>query len=60
MTISETNPIYDGLDLVISGAGVTVAVVGPHAFNSLLLTNGAVLTPSPCAGYSLRPPPVVL
>ncbi len=48
LTISETNTNYDGLDLVISGAGVTVAVDGPHALNSLLLTNGAVLTHSPC------------
>ena len=39
--ISETNTAYDGQDLVISGAGVTVAIDGPHAFHSLLLTNGA-------------------
>src|SRR6266568_1225625 len=32
------------LDLVIDGA--TVAIDGPHVFNSLLLTNGTVLTGS--------------
>ena len=42
-TITETNLAYEGQDIVISGAGVTVAIDGPHAFNSLLLTNGAVL-----------------
>ena len=41
-TITETNLTYDGQDIVISGA--TVAIDGPHGFNSLLLTNGAVLT----------------
>ena len=45
-TITETNLTYDGQDIVISGA--TVAIDGAHAFNSLLLTNGAVLTHSPC------------
>lgn len=42
--ISETNFAYDGQDIVIDGA--TVAIDGLHAFNSLLLTNGAVLTRS--------------
>ena len=46
ITISETNAIYDGQDIVISNA--TVSIDGSHAFNSLLLTNGAVLTHSPC------------
>jgi len=52
LTLSESNTSYDGLDLVISGAGVTVAMDGPHAFNSLLLTDGAVLTHSPCTETS--------
>ena len=42
LTLSETNTAYDGQDIVISGA--TVAIDGAHGFNSLLLTNGAVLT----------------
>lgn len=42
--ITEANTNYDGADLVISGAGVTVAMNGSHAFNSLLITNGAKLT----------------
>jgi hypothetical protein len=41
LTITETNFAYDGQDIVIDGA--TAAIDGPHAFNSLLLTNGAVL-----------------
>ena len=45
--ISETNTAYNGQDIVVSGA--TLTVDGPHAFNSLLLTNGAVLTHSPCS-----------
>ena len=45
-TITETNFAYDGQDIVISGA--TIAIDGPQGFNSLLLTNGAVLTHSPC------------
>ena len=48
LTLSETNPTYDGADLVISGAWVAVAMDGPPAFNSLLLTNGTVLTHSAC------------
>src|ERR1035441_9597300 len=48
MTISETNTNYDGQNLIISGAGVTVALDGPHPLNSLILTNGTVLTHSPC------------
>jgi hypothetical protein len=47
LTLSDTNTTYDGLDPLISGAGVTVAMDGPHSFNSPLLTNGAVLTHSP-------------
>ena len=46
LTLSETNAAYDGQDIVISGA--TLTVDGPHAFNSLPLTHGAVLTHSPC------------
>ena len=45
-TISETNASYDSQDIAISGA--TVTIDGPHSFNSLLLTNGAILTHSPC------------
>jgi len=43
--ISEANSTFDGQDIVVRGA--TLTVDGPHAFNSLLLTNGAVLTHSP-------------
>jgi hypothetical protein len=39
-------------DIVIDGA--TVAIDGPHAFNSLLLTNGAVLTHSPCTATEMH------
>jgi hypothetical protein len=46
LTLTETNFAYDGQDIVIDGA--TVVIDGPSAFNSLLLTNGAVLTHSPC------------
>ena len=46
-TISEANTSYDGQDIVIDGS-ITVTIDGSHAFNSLLLTNGAVLTHSPC------------
>ena len=44
--IAEGNTIYDGHDVVVDGAVATID--GPHSFNSLLLTNGAVLTHSPC------------
>lgn len=47
-TISETNTNYDGQDIVISGARVTMAIADTHAFNPFLLTNGPVLTHSPC------------
>lgn len=46
LTLSETNTTYDGQDIIVSAA--TLTLDGPHAFNSLLLTNGAVLTHSPC------------
>ena len=39
ITISETDTTYDGQDTVIDG---------PHSYNSLLLTNAAVLTHSAC------------
>jgi hypothetical protein len=42
--ISETNAASDGQAIVSSSAGVVVAIDGSHAFNSLLVTNGAVLT----------------
>jgi hypothetical protein len=41
LTISETNASYDGQDLIINNA--TVTINGAHSFNSLLLTNNAVL-----------------
>jgi len=40
--ISETNTAYDGQDMVIDG-NITVTIDGPHACNSLLATNGALL-----------------
>ena len=46
LTLSEANLTYEGQDIVVSGA--TLTLDGPHAFNSLFLTNGAVLTHSPC------------
>lgn len=52
LTIAENDLTCDGQDMVISGTGVTVAIDGPHAFNSLLLTNGAVLTHSPCTAHT--------
>jgi len=63
--IAEANAAFDGQEIVIDGA-VTVAIDGPHAFNSLLLTNGAVLTVSPCAATEAQklnltvPNPVVV
>ena len=53
--ISESNTNYDGQDIVIDAA--TVAIDGPHAFHSLVLTNGAMLlipTRSPNAHASSR------
>jgi hypothetical protein len=44
--ITEADTSLDGQDMVVSGA--TLTVDGRHYFNSLLLTNGAVLTHSPC------------
>lgn len=44
VTISETNTNYDGQAFTVDGA--TVTIDGPHSFNSLLLTNGAVLAHS--------------
>jgi hypothetical protein len=44
-TIGVGNTAYDGQDIVIRDCTVTVA--GAHAFNSLRLTNLAVLTHSP-------------
>jgi hypothetical protein len=42
LTLSETNTAYDGQDIVIDG-NITVTIDGPHAFNSLLATDGAIL-----------------
>ena len=47
ITIHEGDATYDGLDIVVDGT--TVTINGPHTFNSLLLTNGAVLTHSACS-----------
>jgi Bacterial pre-peptidase C-terminal domain/Bacterial Ig-like domain len=44
--ITEEDASYDGQDIVVSGAMLTMD--GTHGFNSLILTNGAVLTHSPC------------
>jgi hypothetical protein len=44
--ITEADTSFDGQDIVVSGA--TLTVDGRHYFNSLLLTNGAALTHSPC------------
>jgi hypothetical protein len=44
-TISETDTNYDGQDIVVDGA--TVTIDGPHSFNSVRLANNAVLTHSP-------------
>ena len=41
------NLTYEGQDILVSNC--TVTVNGPHAFNSLRLTNSAVLTHSPAA-----------
>ena len=46
VTISESDTTYDGQDIVVNGA--TLTVNGAHSFASLLLTNAAVLTHSPC------------
>ena len=43
VTISESDATYDGQEIVVNGA---------HSFTSLLLTNGAVLTHSPCTATS--------
>jgi hypothetical protein len=43
-TIGEGDTTYEGKDLLIDGA--TVAIDGPHAFDSVQLVDGAVLTQS--------------
>lgn len=45
-TLSETDTAYDSQDIAIDGT--TVTIDGAHSFNSLLLTNSAVLTHSAC------------
>jgi len=45
VTVGEGDSTYDGKDLLIDGT--TVAIDGPHSFNSVHLVNGAVLTHSP-------------
>ncbi|HEU0011310.1 MAG TPA: hypothetical protein VFT34_15940, partial [Verrucomicrobiae bacterium] len=44
--ITEDDMTYDGEDIVVFDA--TVTIDGPHSFNSLVLTNNATLTHSPC------------
>ncbi|MFV1968516.1 MAG: hypothetical protein ACC628_24095 [Pirellulaceae bacterium] len=44
LTISETEFTYDGEDLLIDGA--TVAIDGPHSFNSIHVVNGGKVTHS--------------
>ena len=44
VTISEGDTTYDGHDILIAGA--TVTINGPHSFNSLHLISSAVLTHS--------------
>ncbi|MFV1968111.1 MAG: Ig-like domain-containing protein [Pirellulaceae bacterium] len=44
LTIAEGDTTYDGEDILIDGA--TVAIDGSHAFNSVHLVNGAILTHS--------------
>jgi hypothetical protein len=46
-TIAVNDLTHDGQDLVVNNC--TLMVDGAHGFNSLLLTNGAVLTHSPAA-----------
>ena len=46
VTISESDTTYNGQDIVVNGT--TLTVNGAHRFASLLLTNAAVLTHSPC------------
>ncbi len=48
--ITETNLLFDGEGIVVSGA--TLTIDGTHRFNSLLLTDGAVLKHSPCTAAS--------
>ena len=45
-TINEGDTTVDGQDIIVSNA--TVNINGPHGFNSVLLTNNAVLPHSPC------------
>jgi hypothetical protein len=46
VTLTESDTTYDGQDIIVINA--TVSIDGSHAFNSLLLTNNAVLTHSAC------------
>ena len=45
ITINEGDTTYDRQDIIVSNA--TVTINGAHSFNSILLTNSAVLTHSP-------------
>lgn len=51
VTISETNNIHDGQDIVVDGA--TVTIDGPHSYNSVLLTNNAVVNQPARPGVGL-------
>jgi RHS repeat-associated protein len=44
--LSETNALYEGHEIIVDGA--TLTIDGAHTFRSVFLTNGAVLTHSPC------------
>ncbi len=44
LTITEADSSYDGQDILIDGT--TVAINGPHRFNSVHLVNGGMLTHS--------------
>ena len=52
VTISESDTTYDGQDIVVNGAALTVN--GAHSFACFLLTNGAVLTNSPFTATAWR------
>jgi large repetitive protein len=46
ITIPEQDQTFEGADLIVDGT--TLTINGAHSFSSILLTNGAVLTHSPC------------
>jgi len=54
ITLSETDTPHDGQDIVINNT--TATIDGAHSFNSLLLTNNAVLTHSACTANGTHKP----